>query len=72
MSRPPVIDRNVVRTCVLMDIPAKAIATTWRFSTHHVYKIINELGFRMMYVTAEERQHLITRRHNLAQQNRAA
>jgi hypothetical protein len=51
-----------VTAMVLDDTPAKVIAVAIDRSVKNTCGWITSLGFRRMYVTAEERAHLMARR----------
>ncbi len=54
--------RAKVRALVMQDRSLKEIAIELKAGPSRVCQFANQIGFRRMYVTAEERAHLMERR----------
>ena len=57
-----------VRALIMRDVPAKTVGLAFDMGDSAASRWIHALGFRRMFVTDEERKHLLARRHPVTQQ----
>jgi len=60
-----------VRALILRDVPAKTVAVAFDIGDAAASRWIHKLGFRRMFVTDDERKHLLARRHPVTQKQAA-